>query len=365
MSSSMLPEAAPQSPEQAPPSPDYMLGHEYPEYLATSDDEIPVEDQPLPVDALPTALSPGYVADSNPLEEDLEKVPEKNPKEDHVDYSADKGDDDDEEEESSKEDDDEEEEEALEEDKDEEEEEHLALAYSDALLAIELVPSAEETEPFKTDESAATQPPPPQTIVSLSMTRLHREKIFVQPHTHPSPSTEALVVEYAFAPTPPSPPPSPLSPLSSPLYRIISPPLLLPPLHNSPTYARAPLGYRAAMIPLPPLYVPSPSLLLPSADRRSDIPKADMPSRKWLCLTTPTSRFEVRDSSTSTATGQIGYTLAQEVNKRVTDLATTQRQDAHELYAWSRSEDRSMALEALISAQEARITALEAQIRAL
>nr|GEY22001.1 hypothetical protein [Tanacetum cinerariifolium] len=336
-----------------------MLGHEYPKYLATSDDEIPVEDQPLPVDALPTALSSGYVADFNPLEEDVEKVPEKNPKDDPIDYSAHKGDDDDEEEESSKEDNDddekEEEEEALEEDKDEEEEEHLALAYSAALLAIELVPSAEETEPFKTDESAATQPPPPQTIIPLFMTRLHREKIFVQPHTHPSPSTEALVVEYAFAPTPPSPPPSPLSPLSSPLYRILSPPLLLPPLHNS----------LPMLIPSPPLYVPSPSLLLPSANRRSDIPEADMLSWKWLCLTTLTSRFEVRDSSTSTATGQIGYTLAQEVNKRVIDLATTQRQDAHELYAWSRSEDRSMALEALIRAQEARITALEAQIREL
>ncbi|GKB96238.1 hypothetical protein Tco_0982375, partial [Tanacetum coccineum] len=41
------PEAASQSPEQAPPSPDYVLGPEYPEYVAPSDDEIPVEDQPL------------------------------------------------------------------------------------------------------------------------------------------------------------------------------------------------------------------------------------------------------------------------------------------------------------------------------
>ncbi|GJZ16036.1 hypothetical protein Tco_0551713, partial [Tanacetum coccineum] len=52
--------AAPQSPEQAPPSPDYVPGPEYPKYVAPSDDEIPVGDQPLPADASPTALSPCY-----------------------------------------------------------------------------------------------------------------------------------------------------------------------------------------------------------------------------------------------------------------------------------------------------------------
>ncbi|GJR32126.1 hypothetical protein Tco_1108358 [Tanacetum coccineum] len=75
----------------APPSPDYVPGPEhplsldyvpgpehppslvdvpyvpepeYPEYLAPSDAEVPLEDQPLLVDASPTVLSPGYVADS-------------------------------------------------------------------------------------------------------------------------------------------------------------------------------------------------------------------------------------------------------------------------------------------------------------
>ncbi|GJU94425.1 hypothetical protein Tco_1319181 [Tanacetum coccineum] len=85
---------------EAPPSPDYVPGPEYPEYVAPSDDEIRVEDQPLPVNALPTALSPGYVADSDPLEED--------PEEDPANYPTDEGDD---EEESSK--DDEEEKEAF------------------------------------------------------------------------------------------------------------------------------------------------------------------------------------------------------------------------------------------------------------
>ncbi|GJV51135.1 hypothetical protein Tco_1446876 [Tanacetum coccineum] len=43
--------------------------------LAPSDDEIPVEDQPLPADASPTALSPSYVSDFDPLEEDPEEDP--------------------------------------------------------------------------------------------------------------------------------------------------------------------------------------------------------------------------------------------------------------------------------------------------
>ncbi|GJZ69722.1 hypothetical protein Tco_0633272, partial [Tanacetum coccineum] len=53
-----------------PPSPDYVPGLEYPEYLVPSDNEVPIKDQPLPTDASPTALSPGYVANSDPSEED-------------------------------------------------------------------------------------------------------------------------------------------------------------------------------------------------------------------------------------------------------------------------------------------------------
>ncbi|GKG09293.1 hypothetical protein Tco_0338039 [Tanacetum coccineum] len=77
-----------------PPSPvevPYVPEPEYPEYLAPSDAEAPLEDQPLPADALPTALLPGYVADSDP-----DKDPEEDPEEDHGDYPADGGDDDDE-----------------------------------------------------------------------------------------------------------------------------------------------------------------------------------------------------------------------------------------------------------------------------
>ncbi|GJU41991.1 hypothetical protein Tco_1194948 [Tanacetum coccineum] len=326
---------------------DYVPGPEYPGYVALDDDEVLVDDQLLPADALPTALSQGYVADSDPSEEDLE--------EDLADYHVDGEDEEEEEEESSEDDDDDDdgEDEASEED---EEEEHLA----------------------PTDSIIATPPPPPpprspRTKVYFSQTRLRRARKTVRLQPPMAASTEVLIAEFAFAPTPPSPPPSPLSPWSSPLPHIPSPPLLVlsppltlpsPPIYTSPTYAEAPLGYRAAMIQsraTSPPHVPSPPLL-----------------------------FEVGESSTAAAAKQTGHTLA---HRRVTDLATTQRQDAHELHihdeeaqdissyvvryfrsmassykqeaviarqAWSRSEDRSTALKASFG----RIHALEARDRA-
>nr|GEW45139.1 hypothetical protein [Tanacetum cinerariifolium] len=147
-----------EEPEQAPPSTVYVLyvsDPKYPEYLVVSDAEEPIEDQPLPDDASPTALSPGYVADFD-LEEDL--------KEDHADYLANGGDDDDDDDdddESSRDDADDKDEEAFEEDK-EEEEEHLTLAdfTAAASLAVDHVPFFKETKLFETDESAATPPLP-------------------------------------------------------------------------------------------------------------------------------------------------------------------------------------------------------------
>ncbi|GJW32645.1 hypothetical protein Tco_0052677 [Tanacetum coccineum] len=138
-----------------PPSPvdvPFVLEPKYPEYLAPSDAEAPLEDQPLPTDALPTALSPGHVADSDPdedLEEDLE--------EDHTDYPADGGDGDDEPSDDEEDDDDteDEDEEPFEDkDDDEEEEEHLASADSSVIPIVDPVPSARDTEAFETDESA-------------------------------------------------------------------------------------------------------------------------------------------------------------------------------------------------------------------
>ncbi|GJW37911.1 putative reverse transcriptase domain-containing protein [Tanacetum coccineum] len=78
-----------------------------------------MKDQPLPADASPTALSPGYIADSDPEED------EEDPKEDHADHPANGGDNDDNE----SSDDDNNNDDVEKDEEDEEEEEHLALAY--------------------------------------------------------------------------------------------------------------------------------------------------------------------------------------------------------------------------------------------
>ncbi|GKE49152.1 hypothetical protein Tco_1480410, partial [Tanacetum coccineum] len=174
----------PEEPEQAPPSPvylPYVPEPVYLEYIPPEDDVFPAEEQSLPVATSPTTDSLGYIPESDP-----ERDPEEDGEEDLEEDPADRQDDDD--------DDDDYEE--------EEEEEHLAPAdyIAVALPAVDHVPSEEETEPFKTDECAAT-------------------------------------------------PPSPLIPYSSPLLQIPSPPLPIPsPPPNSPTYIEAPLGSRDAGI---------------------------------------------------------------------------------------------------------------------
>nr|GFD48268.1 hypothetical protein [Tanacetum cinerariifolium] len=92
----------------------------------------PIEDQPLPVDASPTALLPGYAVDSDPEKD------EKDPKEDPADYPADRGIND--EDESSNDDDDDDDVEKDEEDK--EEEEHLPPANPFDVSTDDLVPSS-------------------------------------------------------------------------------------------------------------------------------------------------------------------------------------------------------------------------------
>ncbi|GJW40118.1 hypothetical protein Tco_0065963, partial [Tanacetum coccineum] len=184
----------------------------YPEYLALSDDDIPIEYHPLPADASPTALSPGYIADSDPEEdpkEDLEDDPEVDP----AGYPADGGDKE-EKKESSRDDANEEDEEEAseEEDDDEEEEDHLALVDSSVVPIDDPVPSAEETEPFETNESAPT---------SLSP-RLCEARISVRLQTPMAAAIEALITAVTAVLPSSSPPPSPLTPLSSPLPQIPS-----------------------------------------------------------------------------------------------------------------------------------------------
>ncbi|GKA84685.1 hypothetical protein Tco_0806339, partial [Tanacetum coccineum] len=263
----------PEEPEQAPPSPDYVPGPEH------ANDEIVAEDQPYAKDASPTAQSPDYVPKSDP-KADPEEDDDEDPEEDPVDYPVDGGDDEDDEDEPSEEDKDDDVD--IEADEDEEEE-HPAPADSVvvALPTTDQAPSAEEIEPFETDEPAATPPPHPAYRVTARISI---------PAPVPTPVwSDAEVARLLAISTPPS---SPLSPWSSPLPQIPSPSLpLSPPL---PVLSPAPppspirsLGYRAAMIrlraetastsysiPLPPplpISVPtlSPPLLLPSTSQES------------------------------------------------------------------------------------------------
>nr|GEZ63107.1 hypothetical protein [Tanacetum cinerariifolium] len=210
----------PEEPEQAPPSPDYVPGPKH------ADDEIVAEDQPYAEDASPIAQSPEYVPES-----DFEAHPEDDDDEDHeedlVDYPADGGDDGDDEEESSE--DDEDDEMDIEADEEEEEEEHPAPADSVVVAptAADQAPSVEETEPFETDESAATPPPHPayRTTARIPIPALV---------PMPAWTDSEIVILLAIS----SPPASPLSPWSSLPPQIPFPPL--PPILSPPSPALSP-----------------------------------------------------------------------------------------------------------------------------
>ncbi|GJU56717.1 hypothetical protein Tco_1234483 [Tanacetum coccineum] len=172
---------------QAPPSPDYVLGTEhppslvyvpyvpepvYPEFMPPEDEVFLAEEQPLPAAILPTADSPGDIADSDPKEDEEEPKEdlEEDPEEDPTDYPADGGDDDEDDDDDVEED----------EEDEEEEEEHLVLADS--------------------------APPPPVHRVTPRM--------FVRAQTPISLPSDTEVARLLAIPTPP---PSPLSLWSSPL----------------------------------------------------------------------------------------------------------------------------------------------------
>ncbi|GJR54242.1 hypothetical protein Tco_1404763 [Tanacetum coccineum] len=163
--------------------PVYVPEPEHPEYHVPSDDGIQVEYHPYADDASPIAESPGHIADSELMEEDSINYPdepedddedsEEDPEEDHTDYPAD-GEDGNDEPFNDDDDDDDTNDEDGDPTKDEKEE-HLALADSYAVLIVDPVPSAEDTETFETDESAPT-PRSPQTRVFFSQTRLRRAR---------------------------------------------------------------------------------------------------------------------------------------------------------------------------------------------
>ncbi|GKD51140.1 hypothetical protein Tco_1280116, partial [Tanacetum coccineum] len=143
--------------------PVYVPEPKHPEHQAPSDDDIQVEDQPYAEDASPTAESPGYIADSDSIEDDTDA--------DSIDYPD--------EPEDGEEDD----------DKDPEEDPNEEYEPSENSNEIEL---GEE------DETAATPPPP----------RHHGARISIRPQTPMAASTQALIDVFAAgSPTFPSPPP--------------------------------------------------------------------------------------------------------------------------------------------------------------
>ncbi|GKC54549.1 hypothetical protein Tco_1077294 [Tanacetum coccineum] len=204
---------------QSPPPPDFVLEPVYPEFMPLEGKILPAEEQPLPAADSPTADSPGYIPESDP-EEDPEEDDDEDPEADPADYPADGGDDGNDEDDPSDDDDEEVDIEA-------DDEEHPAPANSTAvaLPAIDQAPSAEETEPFETDESAATPPPHPAYRITT------RTSI---PAPVPTPVwSDAEVARLLAISTPHS---SPLSPWSSPLPQIPFPPQppILSPLPVSP-----------------------------------------------------------------------------------------------------------------------------------
>ncbi|GJY52807.1 hypothetical protein Tco_0444471 [Tanacetum coccineum] len=265
-----------------PPSPDYVPGPEEPEQAPPS---------PVYLPYVPEPVYPEYIPpedDVFPAEEDPEEDDEEDPKEDPADYPADRRDDDDD-------DDDDDEEE------DEEEEEHLAPAdYTVvALPAVDHVPSEEETEPFETDECAATPPSPP----------------------------------------------SPLIPYSSPLPQIPSPPLpISSPPPNSPTHIEVPESYLPLQKRLR-FAAPTPNHEVGESSA-AGAARQDGPAGR---CRRPMSR-ELDYGITDTwddllgAIEEIAPTTLKGANQRVTNLSTTVEQETTIMYGMMEDaqDDRSL-----------------------
>ncbi|GKF59413.1 hypothetical protein Tco_0176199, partial [Tanacetum coccineum] len=168
---------------------------EHPEHHVPSDDGSQAEDQPYAEDASLTTESPGYIADSKPIEDDTNA--------DSIDYLDEPGTNDEDEDEEPEED-------PSEEHKSENEDAKEDESFEDS----------DETKPFEENETAATPPPP----------RHRRARVIVRPRTPITASTQALIDASGARSLPSSPLPLP------------SPPLI------NPTYDQAPLGHRAAII---------------------------------------------------------------------------------------------------------------------
>nr|GEY38624.1 putative reverse transcriptase domain-containing protein [Tanacetum cinerariifolium] len=283
---------------EAPPSPDYIPGLEYPEYLPPADDVLPAEEQPLPA-----AVSPTTEGDD-----------------DGDDLSEDDADDEDEEESS---------------DSEEEEEEHLALTVPASALHSSIFASedSDQIEPFEKGKTAATPPPSAYCVIT---------RISVRPHIHMPFHSELEVKRLLAIHTPPlslvSPTLYPLPPFLMPLPIFTPlpppPPIILPHTRASMILMRSaapstfilaprsrtpPIGTPSLLpIPLPTTSFPLP-LLLPSTSCSESIPEADIPLRKRARFTTLTGGHEVGESSIAAAARQIRPALTVDDNRRAED----------------------------------------------
>ncbi|GKD54271.1 hypothetical protein Tco_1287658 [Tanacetum coccineum] len=98
-----------------------------------------------------------------------------------------------------------------------------------------------------------------------------------------------------------------------------------------------------AALPSPPLPPLPPSLYLPPhIDRMDDIPESEQPPRKRSCLFVLSSRYEIRESSTTRPTRgrdpaeavpEIAPMTVGEVSTKVTELAELHERDTQDLYA--------------------------------
>ncbi|GJU30777.1 putative reverse transcriptase domain-containing protein [Tanacetum coccineum] len=310
---------------QALPSPDYVSGPEYPplpefvlelvypEFMPPEDEILLDKEQPLPTTVSPTTDSPGY---------------------DPADYPADEGDDGDDEDESS--DDDEDEDVDIEGDEEEEEHPTPTDSITVALPAVDQAPSAEDTDPFETDESAAT--PPPHPVYWVTARILIRDE-------PPTPLWSDTEVARLLAIH--TPPPSPLSPWSSPLPQIPSPPLppILSPLPVSPPLpvsspppaspirsadtppSGTPPSGTPPLLPIP-LPTSSPPLHLLSTDCRADKLEVTLPPRKRLGIALG-PREIMRDLERD-----VGYGITDTWDEMLVDIPGVPATDDTELGQW-------------------------------
>nr|GEW64462.1 hypothetical protein [Tanacetum cinerariifolium] len=273
-----------------PPSPieiPYVPELGYPEYLAPSNDEAHLEDQPLLDDASPIAASPDYMADSDP---------EEDPKDDQAVYPADGGDD--------------------------------------------PVLPAGDTKALEADEPTHASRSP--INISLSQTHICKARKTVRPEPTMSASMKTCIARHAALPSPPLLVPSLPLPLPSPLTTIstdIGAPLgyrassirmraLIPSTSRKTDIPEAdmPPQKRACLTTLAPGFKIGESFVVGAA-RQPGPTESDL--RRYRVEQAGYGITDMWDEIVDTLM-EIALTTLEGVNERVTELDTTVRQRTDE-----------------------------------